>query len=52
LIEVTAAGSVGGLAVQIAKALGARLAIAAAATEEKRAFTRSIGVAVAVDYWS
>jgi NADPH:quinone reductase len=45
-----AAGGVGSLAVQIAKALGAGLVIATAGTEEKRAFTRSIGADVAVDY--
>jgi len=45
-----AAGGVGSLAVQIAKALGAGLVIATAGTDERRAYARSIGADVAVDY--
>ena len=45
-----AAGGVGSLAIQIAKTLGARQVIATAGTDERRAFTRSIGADVAVDY--
>jgi NADPH2:quinone reductase len=45
-----AAGGVGSLAVQIAKALGARLVIATAGSDERRAYTLSIGADVAVDY--
>jgi len=44
------AGGVGSLAIQIAKTLGAGLLIATAGTEEKRAFTRSLGADFAVDY--
>jgi NADPH:quinone reductase len=45
-----AAGGVGSLAVQIAKALGAGLVIATAGSDERRAYTLSIGADVAVDY--
>ena len=45
-----AAGGVGSLAVQIAKILGAGRVIATASTDEKRAFTRSVGADIAVDY--
>src|SRR5271170_3833290 len=45
-----AAGGVGSLAVQIAKALGAGQVIATAGSEERRAYTLSIGADVAVDY--
>ncbi|MEI9999443.1 MAG: zinc-binding dehydrogenase [Verrucomicrobiota bacterium] len=44
------AGGVGSLAIQIAKILGAGKVIATAGTEEKRAFTRSLGADFAVDY--
>jgi NADPH:quinone reductase len=44
------AGGVGSLAVQIAKALGAGQVIATAGSDERRAYTRSIGADVAVDY--
>ena len=45
-----AAGGVGSLAVQIAKALGAGQVIATAGSDERRAYARSIGADVAVDY--
>ena len=45
-----AAGGVGSLAVQIAKALGAGPVIATAGSDERRAYARSIGADVAVDY--
>ena len=45
-----AAGGVGSLAVQIAKVLGAGQVIATAGSEERRAYTLSIGADVAVDY--
>jgi NADPH:quinone reductase len=44
------AGGVGSLAIQIAKALGAGLVVATAATPEKRAFATSLGADVAMDY--
>ena len=45
-----AAGGVGSLAVQIAKALGAGQVIATAGSDERRTYTLSIGADVAVDY--
>ena len=45
-----AAGGVGSLAVQIAKALGAGQVIATAGSDERRANTRSIGADIAIDY--
>jgi NADPH:quinone reductase len=45
-----AAGGVGSLAVQIAKALGAGQVIATAGSEERRAYARSVGADTAVDY--
>ncbi|MFG1266102.1 quinone oxidoreductase family protein [Xanthobacter aminoxidans] len=45
-----AAGGVGSLLVQLAKRAGARRVIAAASTEEKRAFALSLGADAAVDY--
>jgi NADPH:quinone reductase len=44
-----AAGGVGSLAVQIAKALGARQVIATAGSDERRAYARSIGADISVD---
>jgi NADPH:quinone reductase len=50
-VLVHAAGSgVGALAVQIAKIMGAGRVIATARTEEKRAFARSVGADIALDY--
>jgi NADPH2:quinone reductase len=43
-------GGVGSLAVQIAKAMGAGLVVASAGSEEKRAFARSLGADITVDY--
>lgn len=45
-----AAGGVGSLLVQLARRGGARQVIAAASTEDKRAFARSLGADAAVDY--
>lgn len=45
-----AAGGVGSLLVQLAKRSGAGQVIAAASTEDKRAFARSLGADSAVDY--
>ena len=45
-----AAGGVGSLAIQIAKALGAGLVVATAGTQEKRAFAKSLGADIAIDY--
>jgi NADPH:quinone reductase len=44
------AGGVGSLAIQIAKLLGAGQVIATAGSDEKRAFTLSLGADVAIDY--
>jgi NADPH2:quinone reductase len=45
-----AAGGVGSLLVQLAKRAGAQQVIAAASTENKREFARSLGADAAVDY--
>jgi NADPH:quinone reductase len=45
-----AAGGVGSLAVQIAKALGAGTVIGTASSEERRAFVRGIGADLAIGY--
>lgn len=45
-----AAGGVGSLAVQIAKALGAGLVIGTASTAERRAFVMSLGADAAISY--
>jgi NADPH:quinone reductase len=45
-----AAGGVGGLAVQIAKALGAGLVIGTASTAERREFVKSLGADAAISY--
>lgn len=45
-----AAGGVGSLLVQLAKRAGAQQVIAAASTEDKRAFALSLGADAAVDY--
>ncbi len=45
-----AAGGVGSIAVQIAKILGAGQVIATAGNDERRAYARSIGADVAIDY--
>jgi len=45
-----AAGGVGSLAVQIAKALGAGQVVATAGSDERRAYARSIGADISVDY--
>lgn len=45
-----AAGGVGSLLVQLAKQAGARTVIAAASTEEKLAFARTLGADAAVNY--
>lgn len=45
-----AAGGVGSLLVQLAKRAGARQVIAAASTEDKRDFARTLGADSAVDY--
>ena len=45
-----AAGGVGGLAVQIAKALGAGLVIGTASSPERRDFVRSLGADFAIGY--
>jgi NADPH:quinone reductase len=45
-----AAGGVGSLAVQIAKALGAGTVIGTASTEERRAFVRGLGADFAIAY--
>jgi NADPH2:quinone reductase len=45
-----AAGGVGGLAVQIAKALGAGLVIGTASTAERREFVMSLGADAAISY--
>lgn len=45
-----AAGGVGSIAVQIAKAMGARLVIGSASTEDKRAFVLKLGAHAAIDY--
>ena len=45
-----AAGGVGGLAVQIAKALGAGLVIGTASTAERRAFVMALGADAAISY--
>jgi NADPH2:quinone reductase len=49
LVEA-AAGGVGGFAVQLARLLGAGKIIAAASTEEKRAYAMDLGADYAVDY--
>ncbi len=50
MLVSAAAGGVGSLLVQLAKHAGARQVIAAASTEEKRAFARSLGADATVDY--
>jgi NADPH2:quinone reductase len=45
-----AAGGVGGLAVQIAKALGAGLTIGTASTAERREFVKTLGADAAISY--
>jgi NADPH2:quinone reductase len=45
-----AAGGVGGLAVQIAKALGAGLIIGTASTAERREFVKTLGADAAISY--
>lgn len=45
-----AAGGVGSLAVQIAKAMGAQTVIGTASTESRRAFVRSLGADYAIRY--
>lgn len=50
ILVSAAAGGVGSLLVQLAKRAGARQVIAAASTEEKRAFARSLGADSVVDY--
>jgi len=45
-----AAGGVGSIAVQLAKILGAGKVIATAGSEERRAYARSVGADVAIDY--
>jgi NADPH:quinone reductase len=45
-----AAGGVGGIAVQIAKSLGASLVIGTASTQQRREFVRSLGADVAIGY--
>lgn len=45
-----AAGGVGSLLVQLAKRAGAKQVIAAASTEDKREFARSLGADAAIDY--
>ena len=44
------AGIIGGLAIQLAKLLGAGTVIATAGTEEKRRHTRDLGADVSIDY--
>ncbi|WP_030435896.1 quinone oxidoreductase family protein [Actinoplanes subtropicus] len=46
----SAAGNIGGLAIQLAKLLGAGLVIATASTEEKRRHARELGADVSIDY--
>jgi NADPH2:quinone reductase len=45
-----AAGGVGSIAVQLAKAMGANPVIGSASTEEKRQFIRGLGADAAIDY--
>ena len=45
-----AAGGVGSLAVQIAKALGAGFVVGTASSEERRAFVRDLGADLAIPY--
>ena len=45
-----AAGGVGSVAVQLAKAMGADPVIGSASTEDKRAFIRELGADAAIDY--
>jgi NADPH:quinone reductase len=45
-----AAGGVGSIAVQLAKAMGANPVVGSASTEEKRAFIRDLGANEAIDY--
>jgi NADPH2:quinone reductase len=44
------AGNIGGLAIQLARLLGAGMVIATAGTEEKREHTRELGADVSLDY--
>jgi NADPH:quinone reductase len=45
-----AAGGVGSIAVQLAKAMGGNPVIGSASTEEKRLFIRDLGADTAIDY--